>query len=490
MTPEARHRVETPARSLVGPAAALPARDRPASAIEQGYRHDQIYRHTLAASDALGAVASLFLCSLALGAPGLQWPAVFVPGLVVLVSKIIGLYDHDNLVLRRSTLDEVPELFQLATLFVLISWLASAGLFSRRVDPVSAAVLWGSFMTLLLCGRAIARGAVRSVVQPERCMLVGRGETWEKLRHSLEPRRGAEMVSHFRLRGHEGGRFESLSVQLHDAAPRLTAALEAHRIHRVIIAVDDARVDDTLDGILLLKGLGVKVSFVPHMPELLGSAGEFEDLDGMNVLGVRSIGLSNSSALIKRSLDLFVSCVGLIVLAPLFVACGVAVRLDSKGPIFFRQERVGRHNKVFWMYKFRTMRDGSDAQRGELMHLNETDGLFKIADDPRQTRVGRFMRCISLDELPQLFNVIRGEMSLVGPRPLVIEEDRKVSGWARRRLDLTPGMTGVWQIRGSTRVPLSEMVKLDYLYVANWSLWADIKALLRTLPHVLGRRGL
>jgi lipopolysaccharide/colanic/teichoic acid biosynthesis glycosyltransferase len=229
---------------------------------------------------------------------------------------------------------------------------------------------------------------------------------------------------------------------------------------------------------------------VPHMPELLGSAGEFEDLDDMKVLGVRSIGLSNSSALIKRALDLVVSVIGVVLLSPLLIASAIAVRLDSKGPILFRQERVGRHNKVFWMYKFRTMRDGADAERAELMHLNETDGLFKIANDPRLTRVGRFMRSISLDELPQLFNVIRGEMSLVGPRPLVIEEDRKVSGWARRRLDLTPGMTGVWQIRGSTRVPLSEMVKLDYLYVANWSLWGDLKALLRTLPHVLGRRGL
>jgi exopolysaccharide biosynthesis polyprenyl glycosylphosphotransferase len=489
VTPEALHSVETPARPLAGPTP-LPTRERPGSAIEEGYRHDQIYRHWLAATDAVAAVAALVVCSLALGAPGLRWPAVFVPGLVVLVAKIVGLYDHDNLVLRRSTLDEVPELFQLATLFVLISWLASAALFRSRVDQVGAVVLWGSFMTLLLFGRAIARGAVRSSVAPERCMLVGRGETWEKLRVSLEPRRGAEMVSHFRLRGHEGGRFQSLSVQLHDAAPRLTAALEAHRINRVIIAVDDARVDDTLDGILLLKGLGVKVSFVPHMPELLGSAGEFEDLDGMKVLGVRSIGLSNSSALIKRALDLVVSVIGVVLLSPLLIASAIAVRLDSKGPILFRQERVGRHNKVFWMYKFRTMRDGADAERAELMHLNETDGLFKIANDPRLTRVGQFMRSISLDELPQLFNVIRGEMSLVGPRPLVIEEDRKVSGWARRRLDLTPGMTGVWQIRGSTRVPLSEMVKLDYLYVANWSLWGDLKALLRTLPHVLGRRGL
>jgi lipopolysaccharide/colanic/teichoic acid biosynthesis glycosyltransferase len=136
------------------------------------------------------------------------------------------------------------------------------------------------------------------------------------------------------------------------------------------------------------------------------------------------------------------------------------------------------------------MYDGADAFRDELATRNETSGLFKLTLDPRVTPVGRLLRSSSLDELPQLFNVLRGEMSLVGPRPLILEEDSKVLGWARRRLHLTPGMTGPWQVLGATRVPLQEMVKVDYLYIANWSLWGDIKALLRTFPHVLGRRGL
>jgi lipopolysaccharide/colanic/teichoic acid biosynthesis glycosyltransferase len=142
------------------------------------------------------------------------------------------------------------------------------------------------------------------------------------------------------------------------------------------------------------------------------------------------------------------------------------------------------------MLKFRTMVDGADAMKNELRELNEAAGLFKIEADPRITRVGRLLRRSSLDELPQLFNVMRGNMSLVGPRPLVADEDERVTGYDRRRLQLTPGMTGRWQILGSARIPLSEMVKIDYLYVANWSVWLDLKILLQTIGFVAYRRGL
>ncbi len=153
--------------------------------------------------------------------------------------------------------------------------------------------------------------------------------------------------------------------------------------------------------------------------------------------------------------------------------------------------RVGRHGKRFEMIKFRTMVPNAEELKDSLRHRNEAqEGLFKIAEDPRVTRVGRLLRKSALDELPQLLNIVRGEMSLVGPRPLVVDEDRQVEGWHRRRLELTPGMTGPWQILGPSSVPLKEMVAIDYLYVANWSLWTDVKILLRTVPHVLGRRGL
>jgi lipopolysaccharide/colanic/teichoic acid biosynthesis glycosyltransferase len=181
--------------------------------------------------------------------------------------------------------------------------------------------------------------------------------------------------------------------------------------------------------------------------------------------------------------------IALLFLLPLMDLIALAIKLDSPGPVFFRQTRVGRDGQMFRIYKFRTMVDGADGMKDELRALNEAGELFKMERDPRITRVGRFLRRTSLDELPQLFNVMAGQMSLVGPRPLVVDEDTKITGSHRRRLRLTPGMTGAWQILGSSRVPMEEMVKLDHLYVSGWSLWSDVQILLRTVPYVMSRRG-
>ena len=223
----------------------------------------------------------------------------------------------------------------------------------------------------------------------------------------------------------------------------------------------------------------------------MGSSVEFDDIEGILLLGVRSYGLTYSSRFLKRSVDVAGSMIGLVLLGPLLLAISVAVKLTSQGPVLFRQKRIGREGREFEMLKFRTMVEGADRQKPDLFALNEADGLFKIADDPRLTRVGRFLRRTFLDEIPQLVNVLRGEMSLVGPRPLVPDEDRRIEGWQRRRLTLNPGMTGLWQIfGGSSRVPLREMVKIDYMYAANWSLWLVVQILLRTFPSVVKQRGL
>jgi len=179
----------------------------------------------------------------------------------------------------------------------------------------------------------------------------------------------------------------------------------------------------------------------------------------------------------------------LVAIAPFGLFLTIAIKLDSRGPVFFRQRRVGRFGREFDLIKFRSMFDGADAQRAALAERNETHGIFKLASDPRVTRIGRFMRRTSIDELPQLINVLRGDMSLVGPRPLVIDEDRLVEGRHRERLQFAPGMTGPWQVLGPSRPPLSEMVKTDYLYATSWSLWTDVKILVRTLSHVVGLRG-
>jgi lipopolysaccharide/colanic/teichoic acid biosynthesis glycosyltransferase len=192
----------------------------------------------------------------------------------------------------------------------------------------------------------------------------------------------------------------------------------------------------------------------------------------------------------KRTVDVVGATLGLLLLSPLLALVALAVKLDSRGPLLFRQSRIGRDGKPFQMLKFRTMVRGAEARKHELEHLNEAVGLFKIAQDPRKTRAGGVLRRSSLDELPQLVNVLRGEMSLVGPRPLIAEEDGRLEGWRRWRLHLTPGMTGLWQVQGSARAPLVEMARIDYLYLADWSLWLDIKVMVRTIPYVLTGKGL
>jgi lipopolysaccharide/colanic/teichoic acid biosynthesis glycosyltransferase len=166
-----------------------------------------------------------------------------------------------------------------------------------------------------------------------------------------------------------------------------------------------------------------------------------------------------------------------------------AIRIDSPGPVLFRQKRVGRAGNSFTIYKFRSMVDGAERMRAKLHEQNETAGLFKMTDDPRVTKVGRFMRRTYLDELPQLFNVMKGEMSLVGPRPLIEAEDALLRGYDRHRSRLTPGMTGPWQLRGPMSAALSELAKLDYIYASNWSIWADIDILIGTAARVVNRRG-
>ena len=236
-------------------------------------------------------------------------------------------------------------------------------------------------------------------------------------------------------------------------------------------------------------GSGTQAS-VPWSSRLDGSRG-FVGLGVRRGPTLQRIAYARGPSGLKRAFDLLGASIGLLAISPLMVAFAVAIKLDSRGPVFFRQLRVGRHGQRFHMVKFRTMVPNADALKDSLRHRNEAqEGLFKIAEDPRVTRMGRLLRKSALDELPQLLNVLRGEMSLVGPRPLVIEEDERIEGWHRRRLELTPGMTGPWQILGPTRVPIKEMVAIDYLYVANWSLWTDIKILLRTVPHVLARRGM
>ena len=453
--------------------------------LEEVVRRDRTFRRSLAVADVVAAALSLGLCAVVFGDLRLQAPAVLALPLVVVAGKLQGIYDRDELLVNKTTIDQAPQLLGLATLYSLLVFLLQDAFVAGPLGPIHVLVLWTTLFALLVLARRLSRGFARSITPAERCLFVGSESSYERLRVKLASVAG---------RGELVGR-----MSLGDAASDdvvLVASATMHRliedlgVHRVIIEPTDALPQATLDFVREAKATGARVSLLPRILEVVGSAMELDDLNGLTLLGLRRFGLSRSSLLLKRSFDAVVGGAGLVLIAPLLGLVALLIRIDSPGPVIYRQTRVGRHGRPFTIWKFRTMVDGADALKPALQALNEANGLFKIAEDPRVTRVGRLLRRFSLDELPQLVNVLRGEMSLVGPRPLITDEDARITGLDRRRLQLTPGMTGHWQILGSARVPLAEMIKLDYLYVSDWSLWSDLKILIRTLPYVLGRRGM
>jgi exopolysaccharide biosynthesis polyprenyl glycosylphosphotransferase len=361
-----------------------------------------------------------------------------------------------------------------------VVWLAGEPVLGGFLGRDQILAMWGGLTVALVAGRVVARAIARRATAVDRCLLVGereacmRAESKIREAHATHARVVTMITSD--QRSYERRALDAITVRTD--------------IHRLVVAPGPEDQAEILDLVRAAKAVGLKVSFVPRMLEVVGSSVVFDDVEGVTLLGVRRFGLSRSSWLLKRTTDVVGATIVLVLLAPLLAAIALAIKLDSPGPVLFRQRRVGRDGCTFAMAKFRTMVDGADRQKAALRDRNEADGLFKIADDPRITRVGRLLRRASLDELPQLWNVLRGQMSLVGPRPLVPEDDQRVEGWYRRRLHLTPGMTGRWQVLGSARIPLREMVKLDYLYAANWSLWLDVKIMLRTIGFVLSRRGL
>jgi lipopolysaccharide/colanic/teichoic acid biosynthesis glycosyltransferase len=228
---------------------------------------------------------------------------------------------------------------------------------------------------------------------------------------------------------------------------------------------------------------------MPTLMTVVGAATTVDELDSIVLLGVPRFGLSRSSAVLKRALDLILGGSLLLLATPLMVLVAVLIRLDSRGPALFRQRRIGRAGQPFTIYKFRSMVANAESLKPALRKKSKSEGLFKLEDDPRVTRIGRILRRSYVDELPQLLNVMRGEMSLVGPRPLIESEDAMLEGHDRHRSRLTPGMTGPWQLRGPINASLAELARLDYMYASNWSIWADIDILVGTVGRVLRRHG-
>jgi exopolysaccharide biosynthesis polyprenyl glycosylphosphotransferase len=311
-------------------------------------------------------------------------------------------------------------------------------------------------------------------------LVIGEKEDRERLIQALDASPSAySLVGELDL---SGGRVD---------LPRLRELLEETEVRNVILAgaeqLGDEEFLDLLRSVRLRK---VKLRVVPGAVTLLKSRPVLSEYRGVPLFEVGYPKLDNTQRSLKRLLDVTGSLFGLILLSPLLLAVAALIKLTSRGPVLFRQKRVGADEKVFICYMFRSMYEDAAARQEELEVMNEADGaVFKIKNDPRITSVGRFIRRWSIDELPQLINVLKGEMSLVGPRPLPLRDFERMSELHKRRLAAIPGMSGYWQISGRSNLSFDDMVRLDLYYIENWSLSFDIKIILKTIGAVLRREG-
>ena len=454
-------------------------------------RRDSIRRRLLGTADAvallLALVAAAGVATRGDGAEFVLLGLAAIPGWITLL-KLYGLYDRDVKRLSHSTVDDLPRVFHAVVVGSLLTWAFF------RVLPVDQMVL-SEIVTFGVCAFVailILRSVVRSLavrfVAPARVLLIGGaagiGLLARKLR--FHPEYGLTVIGCLT----PGDSAEPChEVSILGALDDFERVIADHRPAHIIFSSADLDESALLALVRRCKELSIKVGLLPQISDVLGPSVEVDDVEGVTILGLNPPVLSRSSRFLKRSMDVVGSVVLLIVASPLLVVIAAAIRIDTKGPVFFRQQRMGKGGTPLRLLKFRTMVPDAEALRESLLAKSSDPNWLKLDVDPRITRVGRLLRLTSLDELPQLWNVLVGDMSLVGPRPLIETEDRMVAGWGRARLDLTPGITGFWQVLGRTNIPFEEMVKLDYLYVTNWSLWTDIRLILRTLPVVLTRRG-
>lgn len=468
----------------------------------KGGRRGWLMRRLLLVADVVGLVTA-YVIAVGLAAPaasadrvGPGWEIVLFVATIpfwVLLARVYGLYDRDEERTDHSTVDDVVGVVQLVTLgtwsFLVLTHLA--GLPYPNLGRL--VIFWFLAIFLVPVLRAVARAiGRRQSAYIQNVIIVGSGYVARLLAEKIEKHSeyGLRVVGFVdrddRIAATNG------KIPFIGSTDDLPALVHEYGAQRVAIAFSTDSHDQTLRVIRSVQDIDLQIDIVPRMFEVLGTNAQLHTIEGIPLVGLPSPKLSGSSRFLKRSLDLSAAALGLAILAPVFFVVALAIKLDSRGPVFFRQVRMGAGNRTFRVYKFRTMVADAEELKAEIVHLNMHNGddarMFKIPEDPRVTRVGKVLRRWRIDELPQLLNVVSGRMSLVGPRPLILEEDQHVSSWARRRLDLKPGMTGLWQVLGASDIPFEEMTKLDYLYVTNWSLREDLRLIMLTLPALTRAR--
>jgi exopolysaccharide biosynthesis polyprenyl glycosylphosphotransferase len=398
---------------------------------------------------------------------------VFVTLVWLAVFKLVGLYEN-----RRHTafVDEIAALFGAVTLstFILFGllFLYRELWFSRLVV---LNVWWLAFLLLgllrlfiLLTGRLLHYSGLRV----RNTLILGTGEIAATLAERMKNDRGLG--------------YRVVGLLEPDDLARIKNVIREQKVNEVLIASVDIPAEKTLDIITECERFGVEFKIVPGILDLIASRVDVDELAGVPLLTVSEIRLQGLNAFLKRALDIGLTGFGLLIISPLLLLIALLVKLTSPGPVFYTQERIGLDGKPFRIFKFRSMIAEADQVFSQLEGKSEVAGhLFKMKADPRVTPLGTFMRRFSLDELPQLLNVLLGQMSLVGPRPPLPREVVKYNAWHLKRLRVRPGITGPWQVSGRSHLPFDDMVRLDIYYIENWSLWLDLKILLRTVPVVL-----
>jgi exopolysaccharide biosynthesis polyprenyl glycosylphosphotransferase len=415
-------------------------------------------------------------------AVALLWP---------LLAFSIGLYRADQLSSWASAVPEVP---RGVVAIMLMTWpiFGLAALMGIGPAIATAFVTVGAMAVFAGIARTVVRATLhRNPALRQRTLILGSGvvagQVVEKIRTNQQF--GLDPVGLVDNVVHDIG---TPDLPRFGGFADLGKIIEMQSIDRVIIAFSRVSHEELLEAIRACRDAGVAVDVVPRLFEFLDGVRSLDQIGGLPLISIGVPGLASTMVAAKRMLDILGSAALLLIFSPVLVTTAIAIKLESKGPIFFLQSRAGRGNKSFNLIKFRSMYVDAEQRKADLDTMNESDDgvMFKIRDDPRITRVGAFIRRFSIDELPQLFNVLKGEMSLVGPRPLIFSETAALEErWHLRRLELRPGMTGPWQVYGRSDSPFQEMVRFDYQYVAGWSLARDIELLLATIPAVASGRG-
>nr|MBC7244954.1 undecaprenyl-phosphate glucose phosphotransferase [Chloroflexota bacterium] len=417
------------------------------------------------------------------------WPySLALTTILVFIFWTEGLYSskrrhslsNDTYIILRGLVTGVAALYVLS--------LGYRAVLLSRLIPAYAGAMIGVLLTMSRAIEKMIEGQLRKRgYGVQRVLIVGAGETGRTIMRNIvaQPELGYQVVGFVDDKPERGnrdlGRFKGLGNT--DQIPEI---IKNYHVDTVLITLPWLYYRKILGIMGQCERLRVSIKIVPDLFQISLSQVDIDDLGGIPLIGIKSVSIKGWNLALKRAIDIIFSLLFLILLSPLMLLIAVLIKLDSPGPIIFKQTRIGRGGRPFTVYKFRSMYHGAELEREALTNLNEATGpLFKIRDDPRRTMLGKFLRRSSLDELPQFYNVLKGEMSLVGPRPALPREVEQYQEWHKKRLETWPGLTGLWQVSGRSNLSFDDMVLLDIYYVENWSLWLDLKIALRTIPAII-----